>query len=72
MTAVESAVVVGAGGTAQAALAALRELGETAPTVLVRDPARAGALRDTAERLGVAPAARRRVPEHPAARPRTS
>ena len=55
VTAVESAVVVGAGGTAQAALAALRGLGETAPTVLVRDPARAGALRDTAERLGVAP-----------------
>ncbi len=55
VTAVERAVVVGAGGTAQAALAALRGLGETAPTVLVRDPARAGALRDTAERLGVTP-----------------
>ena len=55
VTAVGSAVVVGAGGTAQAALAALRRLGETAPTVLVRDPARAGALRDTAERLGVTP-----------------
>ena len=55
VTAVESAVVVGAGGTAQAALAALRGLGETTPTVLVRDPARAGALRDTAERLGVTP-----------------
>ncbi|MBL8927884.1 MAG: shikimate dehydrogenase [Pseudonocardia sp.] len=55
VTAVESAVVVGAGGTAQAALAALRRLGETAPTVLVRDPARAGALRAAAERLGVVP-----------------
>lgn len=55
VTAVESAVVIGAGGTAQAALAALRRLGETTPTVLVRDPARAGALRDTAERLGVVP-----------------
>lgn len=55
VTAVECAVVVGGGGTAQAALAALRRLGETAPTVLVRDPARAGALRDTAERLGVTP-----------------
>ena len=55
VAAVERAVVVGAGGTAQAALAALRGLGETAPTVLVRDPARAGALRDTAERLGVTP-----------------
>ena len=53
--AVERAVVIGAGGTAQAALAALRRLGELAPTVLVRDPARAGALRDTAERLGVTP-----------------
>jgi len=52
---VERAVVIGAGGTAQAALAALRRLGELAPTVLVRDPARAGALRDTAERLGVTP-----------------
>ena len=49
------AVVIGAGGTAQAALAALCRLGETAPTVLVRDPARAGALRETAERLGVTP-----------------
>ena len=49
------AVVIGAGGTAQAALAALRRLGETAPTVLVRDPARAGALRETALRLGVTP-----------------
>ncbi len=55
VAAVGSAVVVGAGGTAQAALAALRGLGEIAPTVLVRDPARAGALRDTAERLGVTP-----------------
>jgi shikimate dehydrogenase len=49
------AVVLGAGGTAQAALAALRRLGETAPTVLVRDPARAGALRATATRLGLRP-----------------
>jgi shikimate-5-dehydrogenase len=52
---VDRAVVVGAGGTAQAALAALRHLGETAPTVLVRDPARAGALVATAERLGATP-----------------
>jgi shikimate dehydrogenase len=52
---VERGVVLGAGGTAQAALVALRELGDTAPTVLVRDPGRAGALRATAERLGVAP-----------------
>jgi shikimate dehydrogenase len=52
---VERAVVLGAGGTAQAALAALRRLGEVAPTVLVRDPARAGALRAAAARLGVSP-----------------
>jgi shikimate dehydrogenase len=48
-------VILGAGGTAQAALAALRELGETAPTVLVRDPSRTGHLRATAERLGIHP-----------------
>jgi shikimate-5-dehydrogenase len=50
-----AAVILGAGGTAQAALAALRELGEAAPTVLVRDPVRTGHLRATAERLGVHP-----------------
>lgn len=49
------AVVLGAGGTAQAALAALRELGVRAPDVLVRDPARAEELRATADRLGVSP-----------------
>ena len=53
--AVGHAVVLGAGGTAQAALAALARLGERRPTVVVRDPARAGALRATAERLAVAP-----------------
>jgi shikimate dehydrogenase len=52
---VSSAAVLGAGGTAQAALAALRELGERSPTVLVRSPARAGALLASAERLGVTP-----------------
>jgi shikimate dehydrogenase len=52
---VERALVLGSGGTAQAALAALRDLGEPAPTVLVRDPSRAGELRATAERLGVRP-----------------
>jgi shikimate dehydrogenase len=52
---VSAAVVLGAGGTAQAALAALRELGEPAPTVVVRDPARTAQLRDTADRLGLAP-----------------
>jgi shikimate dehydrogenase len=49
------AVVLGAGGTALAALAALRELGIDAVTVLVRSVARAGELRAAAERLGVAP-----------------
>jgi shikimate-5-dehydrogenase len=52
---VSAAVILGAGGTAQAALAALRELGETAPTVLVRDPARTAELRAAADRLGVHP-----------------
>jgi shikimate dehydrogenase len=50
---VQSAVVLGAGGTAQAAVAALAELGERAPTVVVRDPARARPLLETADRLGV-------------------
>jgi len=43
------AVVLGAGGTAQAALAALAGAAEV--TVLVREPARAGELLATAERL---------------------
>ena len=51
----ERAVVLGAGGTAQAALAALRELGVGEPTVLVREPRRAGELRESAERLAVRP-----------------
>ncbi|HYJ75008.1 MAG TPA: shikimate dehydrogenase [Kineosporiaceae bacterium] len=53
-----SAVVLGAGGTAHAALAALRDLGVERPTVLVREPARAGELRAAAERLGVRPVVR--------------
>ncbi|WP_425565870.1 shikimate dehydrogenase family protein, partial [Pseudonocardia ailaonensis] len=48
------AVVLGTGGTAQAANAALAELGYREPIVLVRNAGRAGALRETAERLGVA------------------
>jgi shikimate dehydrogenase len=55
MESVDRALVLGAGGTAQAALAALAELGEPAPTVLVRDPSRTAELRATAERLGVRP-----------------
>jgi len=54
LTAPRTAVVRGAGGTAQAALAALAALGLDAAVVLVRDPARAGELRATADRLGVA------------------
>ncbi len=57
----KGAVLLGAGGTAQAALAALRDLGEHAPTVLVREPRRAGALRDAAARLGVRPQVRRGI-----------
>jgi shikimate dehydrogenase len=49
------AVVLGAGGTAQAALAALSELGITDIEVLVRDVTRTGELSFTADRLGVAP-----------------
>jgi shikimate dehydrogenase len=49
------AVVLGAGGTAQSALAALRERGITDVDVLVRDLARTSELRATAERLGVVP-----------------
>jgi len=49
------AVVLGAGGTSQSALAALREHGIDDVTVLVRDLARTAELRATAERLGVAP-----------------
>lgn len=49
------ALILGAGGTAQSALAALRELGQTTATVVVRDLARTSELRATADRLGVAP-----------------
>jgi shikimate dehydrogenase len=62
---VERGVILGAGGTAQAALASLRALGEIAPTVLVRDPARTTELRATAERLGVRPVILGGVPHRP-------
>jgi shikimate dehydrogenase len=52
---INAAVILGAGGTAQAALAALRELDQATPTVLVRDPARATHLCAAADRLGVQP-----------------
>ena len=48
-----SVTVLGAGGTAQAVIAALLALGVAQCTVLVRDPARAGAATSTAERLGI-------------------
>jgi shikimate dehydrogenase len=52
---VGKAVVLGAGGTAAAALAALRELGVDRSVVVVRDQARAGELLRCADRLGVTP-----------------
>ena len=55
LTRIEQAVILGAGGTAQSALAAVRELGHQSPTVLVRNLARTGELRETAERLGMRP-----------------
>ena len=51
----EQAVILGAGGTAQSALAAVRELGHQSPVVLVRNLARTGELCETAERLGMRP-----------------
>jgi shikimate dehydrogenase len=48
-----SATLLGAGGTAQAAVGALARLGVPHCAVLVRDPARAAALRTAARRLGV-------------------
>jgi shikimate-5-dehydrogenase len=50
-----AATILGAGGTAAAALAALREFGLATPTVIVRNRERATELLGAAERLGVAP-----------------
>ena len=55
LTRIEQAVILGAGGTAQSALAAVRELGHESPIVLVRNLARTGELRETAERLQMRP-----------------
>lgn len=52
---VRSAVVLGAGATAASALAALAELGCTAPVVLARSLGRTGALARAAHRMGVEP-----------------
>lgn len=48
-----SGVVLGAGGTARAALAGLAEVGVTSATVVVRDPVRAEAARACAAAVGV-------------------
>ena len=53
---VERAVILGAGGTAQSALAAVRELGDQSPVVVVRNVTRTSELRETGERLGMRPA----------------
>lgn len=50
---VSSAVVLGAGGTAAAVLAALAELGATHPVVCVRSQARAAGLLQAAHRMGI-------------------
>lgn len=50
---VSDPVILGAGGTAAAAVAALRDLGASGVTVVVRDPARAAELLAAAERLAV-------------------
>jgi shikimate dehydrogenase len=55
LTRIEQAVILGAGGTAQSSLATVRELGDPSPIVLVRNLARTGELRETAERLGMRP-----------------
>jgi len=62
---VQQAVVLGAGGTAQAALESLRLLGESAPTVLVRDTTSTAELLATAARLGVHPQLRHGLPDRP-------
>lgn len=51
----DRAVVLGAGGTAQAALAALRELDVMDVEVLVRSLGRTDELRATADRIGMSP-----------------
>ena len=48
-----SVTIIGAGATACSALAAVGELGATGADVVLRDPARAGGLLATAERLGL-------------------
>ncbi len=52
---VGSAVILGAGATATAAVAALATLGCSAPTIALRDRSRAGGLLAAASRLGANP-----------------
>ncbi|WP_338595573.1 shikimate dehydrogenase [Saccharopolyspora sp. SCSIO 74807] len=54
-----SALVLGAGGTAAAAVAAFAELGLGEVTLAVREPARAGEVLATAERVGLSVAVER-------------
>jgi shikimate dehydrogenase len=49
-----SAAILGGGATAASSLAALREMGLGAATLVVRDPARGGETAKVAERLGMA------------------
>ncbi len=62
---VQAGVILGAGGTARAALAALREFGEHTPTVVVRNPARTAELHAAATRLDVRPAICAGLPDVP-------
>jgi len=52
---VGEAVIVGGGATATSAVAALASMGATAPYVLVRERARAGALMRASSRMGLRP-----------------
>jgi shikimate dehydrogenase len=61
-----SATLLGAGGTAQAALAALPAFGLADCAVLVRDPSRTRALAATARRLGVRLSIDTLAVDHPA------
>lgn len=70
ITTLRRAAIVGAGATARSIVVALARLGAVELDVLVRDEARAGALLDLAERLGLAASPRplgdleRLVPAH--------
>lgn len=63
--AIRQVTVLGAGGTAQAVIAALAELGSPETAVLVRDLGRATGVRETAERMGVPITVLDGVPDRP-------